>query len=164
MAAKELTIFMPKNAIDINSLNEIAKNLSLMIEEKFPSVDLSYQFSARKGLGKDHLSIYWSNKNSDLIKEILEWERPSDYYKNILAECKESITINYRDLQLAKNLILTTERNLTKIPTSACIVDNGLGCLINFNDFLNQLKIDSGWSWEKEEFPEIAGVAISEWK
>lgn len=164
MSAKELTTFVPESVVSEYVFNEVAKELSLEVDEISPALNLSYQFSAKKGTGKTYLSIECKNNDLNLIQEILKWERPSDAYKNMLAECKSSITIYYRDQREAKAAILKIGAALEKAHALNCITENGQGCLLKLEDLLNCLQKEPQWSWEKEEFPELSGVAISEWR
>jgi hypothetical protein len=162
MAAKEFTIYVPKSFRTDTITDEIARKLSLAVDELPESIGLSYQFSAQKGEGKSYMRVEFAEDQRHVIKEISEWERPSAAYKEMLLNCRSSITIYYRDLSLAKNAVAVIAE-LMGNNASSCIVDNGEGCLLKFESIIERVRQDSNWTWEKTEFPEFPGVATSEW-
>lgn len=163
MSAKELTVFTPESALSKSALSDIAKELSLEIDKIPPELNLSYQFSAQKGSGKNYLLIEYKDNDISLIQEIAKWERPSNAYKKLISDCKSSITIHYREQNAAKDVILKIGKTLENGCSSKCVAENGLGCLLKLDDLLNCLQ-EPQWSWEKEKFPELTDVAISEWR
>jgi hypothetical protein len=96
------------------------------------------------------------------INELLEWEKPAAAYKRLLAECSSGISIHYRGIGLAKKCLQLIETNIGDT-ASRSILENDKGCLLKLSDVIQFITVDSSWTWEKEEFPEIVGVASSEW-
>ena len=92
------------------------------------------------------------------------WEKQKKAYKDIFEACKSSVSIQYREVDVARNALLAFENVLEIGSTSKCLVDNGLGCFLKLDDVLGCVMKIPRWSWENEQFPELPGVAISEWE
>lgn len=164
MSAKELTIFTPESVLSEGFLNVLAKELLLVVDAVPSSLGLSFDFSAQKGSGRSRLAIEYKRDDSALIREVMEWGRPSDSYKNMLGACKSSVSIYYRELDMAKDALVKFGALLKAGWSSSCLVDNGRGCLLKLDDVLICISQRPQWSWEKEQFPELPDVAISEWE
>ena len=164
MSAKELTIFAPESALSEGLLSVLAKDLLLVVDAVPLSLGLSFDFSAQKGSARSYFAIEYKRDDSALIREVMEWERPSDSYKNMLDACKSSVSLYYRELDVAKDALLKLGATLKAGLSSSCLVDNGRGCLLKFNDVLVFINQRPQWSWEKEQFPELPDVAASEWE
>ncbi len=163
MSAKELTIFFPESILIESNLSDVAKKLHLEIDEIPPELGLSYQFSAQRGIGGSYLLIEYKKNDRLLIQEICQWERPKSTYKDMLQDCCSSLTVYYRDQDSAmESLNLLAYSN--SFDVSKCIVENGFGCLLKLENILDCFRRDSRWSWERDEFPELPDVAISEWR
>ena len=164
MSAKELTIFAPEPVFSEGLLNVLAKELLLVVDAVPPSLGLSFDFSAQKGSGRSHLTIEYKIDDSALIREVMEWGRPSDSYKSMLDACKSSVSLYYRELDMAKDALLKLGALLRADRSSSCLVDNGRGCLLKLDDVLIFINQSPQWTWEKEQFPELPDVAASEWE
>lgn len=164
MSAKELTIFLPESTLNEIILNEIARGLSLVADQISSALNLSYQFFAKRGSGRCYVAVEYKNDDLNLIREVVNWEHPSNAYKAMLRACKSSITIYYREQRFVEDVVLELGAFLKTACTSPCIVENGRGCLLRLDDLLDCLKQEPKWSWDREEFPELPGVAASEWK
>jgi hypothetical protein len=163
VSAKELTIFIPSMSSIETSLPSLAASLSMAADDLSPTPGLTYQFSARRGEGLSVLSLEYKRDDQDLIQEISQWERPSDAYKHLLQACQSSITIYYRNPAFAQEALVAIGSQLQDA-TKGSVVDNGLGCLLTLDAILQALHEDAQWSWERYEFPEMPGVAASEWR
>lgn len=163
MSAKEITVFFPESTLIESSLSDVAKKLHLEIDEIPADLGLKYQFSAKRGVGRSYLLIEYKKDDSVLIHELCQWERPKSAYKEILQGCCSSLTVYYRDQKSAKEALHVIASDIKKI-RSRCIVENGFGCLLMLESILDCFQQDPLWSWEKEEFPELPDVAISEWR
>lgn len=163
MSAKELTFFIPASFLSERSLHLLAQELQLTVEIVPPSRGFSFDFFAQKGSGRSRLAIEHRSNDFALIREIMDWTRPSPSYKNILKACKSSLSIYYRDLDTAKDALLKLGVILSG-RGSSCLVDNGFGCLLKFDEMLHCIDEKPQWSWEKEDFPELQGVAPAEWR
>jgi hypothetical protein len=159
-----LTIFVPELALNEDLLNRIAGELSLAVEEVPPSLDLSFDFFSKRGSGRSYLALEYKGDDSALIREVMQWERPSSSYKRMLAACKSSVTICYRELDVAKDAVLKLGAALSIGCRSSCVLDNGRGCLLRLDDVLICIRQEPQWSWEREQFPELPDVAVSEWQ
>lgn len=163
MAAKELSIFLPKELDIKNLLQDIVNSLSLSTIDIPADKKLSYQFLARKGEGIDLLEVEYSESVSSTIAELSEWEKPSQKYKEILNNCESLIIVYYRLVKNANSVLNILEANLGKY-SNRVIVENGEGCLLLLSDFMLFLKNNEDWNWEKKVFPELPNVAESEWE
>lgn len=163
MSAKELTIFFPESIFIESNLSDLAKKLHLEIDEIPPERGFSYQFSAKRGIGLSYLLIEYKKDDRLLIQEIYQWEHPTSTYKHMLQDCCSSLTVYYRDQNNAmESLNLLASSNFFDV--SKCVVENGFGCLLKLENILDCFQRDSRWSWERDEFPELPDVAISEWR
>lgn len=163
MSAKELIVFIPEFSLDKSALTVLAEDLSLNVDVIPTSRGFSFDFSAQKGAGKSRLAIEHKADDCLLIREIMDWTRPSASYKSMLGACKSTLTVYYRDPSIAKDALRKLGEILQE-RSSNCIVDNGFGCLLNLDVMLSCIDEEPQWSWEKEQFPELEDVADSEWK
>lgn len=163
MSAKEITIFFPESTLVASNLVGVAKKLHLEVDDIPPHLALNYQFSAKRGAGRSYLLIEFKQNDRILIQELCQWEHPKDEYKERLQCCCSSFTVYYRDENNAKEALSVLASDIKGIiPVS--IVENGFGCLLKLEDVMSCLQQDPLWSWEKNEFPELPDVAISEWQ
>ena len=160
MSAKEMTVFFPGGFEKANVLQELVEGLALSVDS-LPA-GFPYEFSAQRRDGQSSLLIEYDDDPRDVIGEIGKWERPSGDYKRLLADCRSGLVIHYRNQSDASRCLRLIAKSIEPIVTRS-IVDNGLGCLLLLSDVVALLERDSSWSWEREEFPELVDVAVSEW-
>ncbi|MES2038307.1 MAG: hypothetical protein V4495_10735 [Pseudomonadota bacterium] len=160
MAAKHMIFFMQDDFDKEALLSQIVNDLALNIDELpegFPC-----EFSAQKGNGRSYFLIEYSNDIQGYIDELTLWERPGEKYKDMLRACSRTISMHYRDPGNARCFFFSLSTVLGQ-NASACLVENGFGCLLGLQDMIQQIASNPTWSWEKTSFPEIPGVADSEW-
>lgn len=160
MAAKEICVYSPSRLGKTSALSTLVDRLGLSVDvlpEGFP-----LEFSAQRGKHLTYLLIESNADPSDRIAELLEWEKPSHEYKAILSRCRQCIVIHYRDRADAVACLVLLGEILGKVVNES-IFENGFGCLLRLSDVLSHLDQNPEWSWERERFPEINGVAESEW-
>lgn len=162
MAAKELTFFFPEDFEKELAMANLVDKLGLEIINIPEGIELTFEFSAKRGEGKSYLAIEYVNNAKQIIEEIGSWENPSSKYKHLILSCHSSMTLYYRNINDARQVILILAPPLSSI-SSQCIVENGNGCLLLLSDIFLCLQKDETWSWEREYFPELPDVAISEW-
>lgn len=163
MSAKTITVFLPKSLVAESMLIGLTKQLRLVADELPTEKKFDFQFSAQIGVGKDHLLIEYREEDEGSIKEIGQWERPSNELKESLFKCQSSIMIYYRLLSNAKEAILAIAALLGE-RGQYCMVENGLGCLLTLDSVVYCLRTVPDWTWEKDLFPELPNVAASEWR
>lgn len=159
MAAKVMHIFIFRNFQIEPILRDIAVQLGLVIDVLPP--DFPSQFSAQKNSGREYLLLDYSEDRNDMIEELINWEYIYSNQKDILLNCHSCLDIHYRRKEVAIEALTVIGQALSTV-RSKCIVENGFGCLIPLDTFLNCLQ-DTNWTWEKKAFPELPGVAQSEW-
>jgi hypothetical protein len=159
MSAPQITVFLPKGLTYEQMLYNAASTLHLNIDALPPG--FPYAFSAQQ-VGAEHFLIAYDAEATDIIDEMRQWEKPSQEYKLLLQGCGACINIRYRILDLAKQCLIIISDYLGQ-STSQSVVENGYGCLLRLSDIIDQCSGDSTWSWERETFPDLPGVADSEW-
>jgi len=159
MSAPEITVFLPIGRDYEQLLYSIAKTLSLSIDT-LPS-DSSFAFAAQQ-LGAEYFLIEYDADACAIVDEMQQWEKPSQEYKSLLRGCKSCIIIHYRSIDLSKRCLFIISEYLGQL-SSLSVVENGYGCLLRLSDTVEHVSVDSSWSWERETFPDIPGVADSEW-
>lgn len=162
MAAKELMIFTPFRSDMQSLLDSLVGNLDLTVDMLPDKSEFSFQFSAQRGKGLDYFLFEYIKNDLDVICEISQWERPSDDIKRKLLACESRITIYYRRTNLVKEALLIIGKWFGEVRKD-CVIENGYGCLLTLDAIIDNVSRDSTWSWEKKQFPEVSGVAISEW-
>ncbi len=160
MAAKEMSVFLPKKFQKTEVFNKLVGLLALTVDS-IPDGS-PYEFSAQRGNDGSYLLIEYDANPQDVIQELSEWKRPTGEYKKILTGCEACFVIHYRATSDARSFLLLLAETVQQIAPKS-IVDNGLGCLLLLSEIVARMNDDSDWSWEKETFPELAGVARSEW-
>lgn len=161
MAAKEVSVFLPPGFEHLELLRAIVDILSLEIEHVPPGSP--YSFSAqRRPESEGHLLIEYDPNAADVVQEIGDWERPSTEYKRILKRCVASIIVHYRNENDLRRCLLTIAGFLGE-DASKCVIENGLGVLIFLSVASKHILSESSWSIERQQFPELRGVANSEW-
>jgi len=160
MAAPEMTVFFPEGFDKAAALRDVVEELSLTVDH-LPA-GWPCEFSAQRRQDDMYLLVEYDANADDVIDELAEWEKPTDEYKRILSNCRSSLTIHYRGIDNAKCCLLVLA-NVAGPLTSRCVVENGKGCLLLLGDVADRLASDPSWSWERELFPELSGVAASEW-
>ena len=163
MSAKELTIFIPAASSIEPSLVDLATGLSMAIDDLSSRPGLTPQFSARRGARQSLLLLEYKTDDSQLIQEISQWEQPSKEYKDLVLACEASITLYYRNPENAKEALDAIGLKLASSAATS-MVENGLGCLLTLSSMLEAMRQESQWSWETYEFPDMPGVASSEWR
>ncbi len=163
MSAKEITFFLPKDFNKNQVLKLLVEELGLDVMDISGNLELEYQFLARRGEGRSILEMEFMDDVSAIIEELSEWENPSREYKDALLDCRAGISLYYRDAFNARDFIMSLASKLSEA-SAFCIVDNGEGCLLRLSEISNCIEKDGAWSWEREEFPELPSVAISEWR
>jgi hypothetical protein len=144
---------------------KVVDHLQLVVDD-LPG-DFPYDFSAQIGRGSNHLlvELKYGDSIGELpeIEEITsEWEYVSEERRNLLLDCKASLLVHYRDIKLANRLLLLLAEAVGPLQ-DRCVVKNGHGCLLLLSEMTDMLRKDPDWSWEKQLFPELPGVAPSEW-
>lgn len=162
MSAKELTFFLPEKFDSNQLLGDLAEGLELDVVDIPSDLGLGYQFLARRGEGKAILEAEFTQNARSIIEELADWDNPSPEYKNELLSLYSAINLSYRDSNNAREFITLLIQKIGELLES-CIVDNGEGCLLRLAEIAKCLKQDEDWSWERGDFPELPGVAISEW-
>ncbi|NLR74246.1 hypothetical protein [Leeia aquatica] len=162
MAAKELMIFTPSRADMQFMLDGLVEGLALKVDELPDHSNFSFEFSAQKGNGREYFLLEYRANDLDVIHDISEWDRPSGDIKRTLLACGSRITIYYRNISLAKEAFLFIGQWFGGACKS-CVVENGFGCLLTLDALVENISSNSEWSWEREAFPEVPGVAVSEW-
>ncbi|MBI3729036.1 MAG: hypothetical protein HY254_11995 [Burkholderiales bacterium] len=160
MAAKQITVFFPPRVDKELILANLVKSLSLEID-RLPD-DFPYEFSAQRGRGPSYVLIEYQGNDRGEIEELSQWERPSENYKQLLLQCESTILLHYRDTNQARKFFLTLAAALGTV-SSRCIVENGFGCLLLLSETVACLEHNKAWAWERDAFPDLPNVAISEW-
>ncbi|MEZ6143816.1 MAG: hypothetical protein R3B84_24890 [Zavarzinella sp.] len=159
MGAPIVTVFLPDKCEYNSLLDYIVHQLSLHVDELPPGFPFSF---CAQTLGRDYFLVQFDNDSLEIIEEMLLWDKPTDSYKKLLADCKPSINIHYRNIDFAKQCLLVVAKFLDKL-SCISIFENGLGCLLLLSDVSESLASDSTWTWERQTFSDIPGVADSEW-
>ena len=159
MSAPMVTVFLPIGLDYYPLLRNIADGLRLNVDVLPP--DFPFAFSAQR-IGEDHLLVEYDADSTDTTSEIQQWEKPSREYKLLLRGCGSCINIHYRNADLTKKCIIIIDSYLDHLSTLS-VFENGNGCLLRLSEVIQHCLSDSTWSWERETFPDIAGVADSEW-
>ncbi|MFZ6873877.1 hypothetical protein ACO0LF_17615 [Undibacterium sp. Di27W] len=160
MAAKQITVFFPLSVDKDRIIANLVKNLSLEIDclpDDFPC-----EFSAQRGRGPSYVLIEYQGNDRGEIEELSQWERPSENYKKLLLQCKSKILLHYRDANQARKFFLALATTLETV-SSRCIVENGFGCLLLLSEIVTSLEHNKAWTWERDVFPDLPDVAVSEW-
>lgn len=160
MAAPEITIFFPAAIEKQIILQSIVVGMSLSVDEVREG--LSFEFSAQRTTAGGYIAVEYDPDASSIIEELSQWEKPTAEYKQLLACCQSSLTIRYRGLAHAKECLRIVGAKTGQL-SSKCILENGLGCLLRLSEVTQFLADDASWTWEKQAFPELGGVAPSEW-
>jgi hypothetical protein len=161
MSAPEVTVFLAGDVDKGTVLGKIVEELSLSVDHV--PAGSPFEFSAQYRMHGNYLLIEYDSDPRDIITKLREWEMPTAECKFILSNCQSSITIRYRGLLLVKRCLVTLSDIVGNI-SSICIAENGRGCLLRLSDVARCIANDPTWTWEREEFPEIAGVGPSEWR
>jgi len=162
--APHLIFFIPRQ-FDVEAiLPELTQSLELPAYVGPRNAEAEFQFVASRGAGEDsYLLIEYSADAHKMIEELSKWEKPSKTYKELLLACKSKIGIHYRDSKNGIKAILKIGALLGEA-AEGCIVDNDYGCLLKLSNMVNCIHENPGWSWERGEFPDLVGVAASEWR
>ena len=160
MAAPQIVVLLPAGIDNRAVLGRMVEELSLTVDH-VPSGS-PFDFSAQRRDESAYLLVEYDTNVSDFIDELASWERPTEEYKRLLSDCTSSITMHYRGIDIAKRSLKILSATIGYL-SSRCIIENGCGCLLLLSDVVNCIAVDPTWTWERERFPEIAGVAPSEW-
>lgn len=163
MAAKEIMFFFPNEFEKEIVMANLVDKLGLEVIKIPAELGLTFEFSAKRGEGTSYLSIEYASDAKHIIQELSNWENPGTKYKNLILACRSCMTVYYRNINDAKNLILILASSLN-VASSQCVLENGNGCLLLLSDIFSCLQKDEKWSWERYQFPEFPDVALSEWK
>ncbi len=161
MSAPEIAVFLPVGRNYEQLLHDIASTLLLNIDTLPP--DFPFAFSAQR-VGAEHLLllIEYDADAIAIAEEMRQWEKPSQEYKLLLQGCASCINIHYREVNLAKQCLVIISNYLGQ-SSSHSVVENGYGCLLRLSEIVEHVSGDSTWSWQRETFPDLPGVADSEW-
>ncbi len=159
MSASIVTVFLPVGGSYDSLMQSIVDELHLKRDE-LPS-DFPFGFTAQR-IGEDHLLVQYDADSTDITREMEQWEKPSQDFKLLLQGCGSSINIHYRNIDLAKQCIIKIGIYLGRL-SSRSVFENGNGCLLRLSDIIEHCLRDPDWSWERETFADIPGVADSEW-
>lgn len=159
MSATQITVFLPVGRSYEDLLHNIASVLSLNIETV--PTGFPFAFSAQR-VDAEQLLIEYDADAIAISDEIGQWEKPSQEYKLLLQECTSCINVHYRSINLAKQCLVAISNSLGQ-SSALSVVENGFGCLLRLSDIVEHVLVDSDWSWEREKFPDLPGVAESEW-
>lgn len=160
MSAPVLNVLLPKGSPNGKILGRLVAGLELEIDilpEGYPS-----NFAAQRRDGGMRIVIDYRESADDTILELCEWERPGPHFKEALLSCGSLITVTYRDVGLAKQALQIVAEQLN-VSAGTCVVENDQGCILLLPDVIRCMAADPLWTWERREFPEIEGVAPSEW-
>ena len=161
--APHLIFFIPSRFDVESALLDLAHRLTLPADVDPMDRDSVFQFVSQRGEGSEYLLLEYSENAREMIQELSEWEKPSKAYKDMLLACRSKIGIHYRDTKNGKKAILEIAAILGE-DAMRCIVDNDYGCLLKLSTMVECLNQNSNWSWERDEFPELPDVAVSEWQ
>ena len=87
MAAKDVTVFLPRGWDGEHIFHIVAQDLGLRVERIPPEKVLSSKLSASDGHGASYVLISYHEESGEMIDELVAWEKPSKTYKAILAGC-----------------------------------------------------------------------------
>lgn len=161
MAAKEVSVFLPTGIEHLDVLRQVVEKLSLDVDRVPPGSP--YAFSAqRRREDEGYILIEYDPNAEDVIQELGEWERPSVEYKQALGRCVASVIVHYRDSSDLRRCLLAIAESIGE-RASECVIENGLGVLILLSVACERMTDEASWSIEREQFPELSGVASSEW-
>ena len=159
--APHLIFFIPSRCEMESIFVEVAR--SLLLPDPGPlDHGAVFQRVSQRGEGKEYLRMECREDAREMIEELGEWTQPSREYKRILSACKSTIGIHYRGPENGKRVVRAMAAVLTEAATD-CLVDNDYGCLLKLSTMAECLCADSGWSWERYDFPELPDVGSSEW-
>jgi hypothetical protein len=84
MSAPQVTVFLPSGRSYMQLLDDISDALLLNIDKLPP--DFPFEFTAQR-IGQEYLLIEYAADASEVIDEMLQWEKPSQEYKLLLKDC-----------------------------------------------------------------------------
>ncbi|VTS06200.1 hypothetical protein [Tuwongella immobilis] len=159
MSAPMVTVFLPGYQDHAPLLRTVIDALRLNVDDLPP--DFPFAWSAQRR-GEDDLLVQYDADSTDTTREMQQWEKPSQDFKWLLQGCRSCIHVHYRKIELAKEFIILTGGYLGH-SSSLSGFENGHGCLLRLTEVVEHCLGDPTWSWERESFPDISGVADSEW-
>jgi hypothetical protein len=160
MSAPTIEVFFPDDGGSDRILSQLVSDLVLNVD--LLPADFPFSFSAQRRDSNGYLLIEYNPSPQEEIEEISGWEKPSRHFKQMLKLCKSKIVVHYRGIELAKQSLQIIATCLGEA-ASRSVVENDHGCLLNLAEMINHIAVDSSWTWERDEFPELDGVASSEW-
>lgn len=162
MSAPQLSVFLPSEAIGVEVFDLLVTGLSLTVDvwPKDPPPGLAA--SAQAGPVTSYVLIERYVDSTELIEELVQWERPGEKYKSLLAECVEHISVTYRDREKVRALFAILGDSLGS-SGARCVIENGEGCLLTLQDVQACMASDPLWQWDKQVFAELPDVGRSEW-
>ena len=100
MSAPEVTLLLP----ELKDLDLVLSQIVDILKLKVYDVPEGFSFDFLADLRDDEgaITIEYSYDASMMVEELFEWEKPTEEYKNLIAECKSELTIRYRGLERAK--------------------------------------------------------------
>lgn len=161
MAAKEVSLFLPPGFAHLAVLRGVVDKLSLDVDRVPPSSPYAFSAQRRRENG-GYILIEYDPNAEDVLNELGEWERPSVEYKQVLRRCVASVNVHYRDSNVLRQCLLAFGNAIGE-HSSKCVIENGLGVLILLSIVCDRMLNEASWSVERTQFPELAGVANSEW-
>lgn len=163
MSAPHLSVFLPNDVSGGEVFDRLVSGLSLRIDALPADRTFSFASSAQAGPVTSYVLLEHHVESKEWIDELVQWEHPGKKYKGLLAKCTEHISVTYRDQNKVRSLFRILGAILGS-SSSRCVVENGEGCLLTLEDILACTLADPLWRWDKQVFPELPEVGISEWR
>ncbi|HEX8914260.1 MAG TPA: hypothetical protein VF796_18065 [Humisphaera sp.] len=163
MSAPVLGVLLPPDADARRAIAAVVDALALTTDQLPP--DFPCQFSAQRredGRTASYLLIEHSVDATPHVDELLRWERPAPEYKELVAAADSRLTVTWRGRKWVVRCLRALAAALGEA-SSRTVVENDRGCLLRLSDVVACLRQDPQWSWERETFPDLPGVAPSEW-
>ena len=144
MSAPHLSVFLPIEADGDKVFDLLVAGLSLTIEAWPASRPPALASSAQSGPIASYVLLERYVESKELIEELVQWQRPGERYKDLLAKCVERISVTYRDQEKVRKLFQILGGCLAT-SSSKCVVENGEGCLLTLADIQACTKADPLW-------------------
>lgn len=162
MSAPQLSVFLPSEADGVEVYELLVAGLSLKVDVWLKDLPPGLAASAQAGPVTSYVLIERYVDSTELIEELVKWERPAERYKSLLAGCVEHISVTYRDKERVRTLFAILGAALGSLG-AGCIIENGEGCLLTLQDVQAGMVSDPLWQWDRQVFAELPDVAPSEW-
>jgi hypothetical protein len=162
MSAPSLSIFLPSKINGDEVFKLLVSGLHLTVDVWPSDRPSTLASSAQAGPVNSYVLIEHYADSAELIDELLQWERPGERYRRLLSGSAEHLAVTHRDQEKVRTLFDLLANYLGPAGTS-CVVENGEGCLLTLADIQACAAGDPLWRWDKQVFPELPEVGISEW-